>query len=99
MKTKSGQLPSSTLISWKKIHQEILETLVDAITSAPVLAYPDFEKSFIVHTDASEKGLGAVLYQRQESILRVISYASRSLTPAEKNYKYNSGKLEFLALK
>ena len=99
MKTKSGQLPSSTLISWKKIHQEILETLVDAITSAPVLAYPDFKKPFIVHTDASEKGLGAVLYQRQESILRVISYASRSLTPAEKNYKYNSGKLEFLALK
>ena len=61
-KTKSGQLPSSTLISWSTIHQETLDTLVDAITSAPVLAYPDFEKSFIVHTDASEKGLGAVLY-------------------------------------
>ena len=99
IKTKSRQLPSSALISWKKIHQETLETLIDAITSAPVLAYPDFEKSFIVHTDASEKGLGAVLYQRQGGKLRVISYASRSLTPAEKNYKYHSGKLEFLALK
>ena len=99
IKTKSGQLPSSTLISWKNIHQETLETLIDAITSAPLLAYPDFEKSFIVHTDASEKGLGAVLYQRQEGKLRVISYASRSLTPAGKNYKYHSGKLEFLALK
>jgi len=57
MKTKSGQLPSSTLISWKKIHQEILETLVDAITSAPVLAYPDFKKTFYCTHGRIRKGV------------------------------------------
>ena len=62
---KCGQWSSSTVISWNKTHQEILELLVDSITNAPVIAYPDFNKPFVVHTDASEQGLGAVLYQRQ----------------------------------
>ncbi len=53
----------------------------------------------MLHTDASEQGLGAVLYQQQESRLRVIGYSSRTLTPAERRYKLHSGKLEFLALK
>ena len=63
------------------------------------MAYPRFEDPFILHIDASEQGLGAVLYQRQEGRLRVIGYGSRTLTPAEKNYRLHSGKLEFLALK
>ena len=48
------------------------------------MAYPDFNKPYILCTDASEQGLGAVLYQRQNGETRVIAYASRSLTPAEK---------------
>ena len=63
------------------------------------MAYPDFHSLFVLHTDASEEGLGAVLYQNQNDILRVIAYGSRSLNPAEKNYNLHSGKLEFLALK
>ena len=55
--------------------------------------------SHVLHTDASESGLGAVLYQEQNKVLRVIGYGSRTLTPAEKNYHLHSGKLEFLALK
>lgn len=54
---------------------------------------------FVLHTDASQEGLGAVLYQRQNGTMVVIGYGSRTLTPPEKNYHMHSGKLEFLALK
>ena len=63
------------------------------------MAFPDYNEPFIVHTDASCEGLGAVLYQRQQGKMHVISYGSRTLNLAEKNYLYHSGKLEFLALK
>lgn len=63
------------------------------------MAYPDFHKPFVLHTDASKDGLGTVLYQYQDDTLRVVAYGSRNLTPAEKNYHFHSGKLEFLALK
>ena len=43
--------------------------------------------------------MGAVLYQEKNSKMKVISYASRTLTPAKKNYHLHSGKLEFLVLK
>ena len=63
------------------------------------MAYPDPSKSYILHTDASQLGLGAVLYQQQEDKLQVIAYASRTLSPSEKNYHMHSGNLEFLVLK
>ena len=62
-----------------------------------MLAYADFKAPFILHTDASGEGLGAVLYQVQEGKQRVIAYASRSLSKSERNYPVH--KLEFLALK
>jgi hypothetical protein len=80
------QLPSKSLIQWKSEHSSALEILVQRITSPPFLAYPQYNDTFLVHTDASHDGLGAVLYQRQAGILRVIAYASRTLTPSEKNY-------------
>ena len=98
-KTKSPQQSSRTPIEWNEKHQQILERLVDMLMEPPVLAYPDFNQPFTLHTDASQKGLGAVLYQHQDGKLRVIAYGSRTLTPAEQNYHLHSGKLEFLALK
>ena len=86
-------------MKWTTTHQSALEKVVASLTSLPVTAYPDFNSPFVLHTNASEEGLGAVLYQNQNDILRVIAYGSRSLTPAEKNYHLHSGKLEFLALK
>ena len=63
------------------------------------MAYPDPNSRCVLHTDASETRLGAVLYQEQHGILQVIAYGSRTLTPVEKNYHLHSGKLEFFALK
>lgn len=98
-KNKNPQLPSREPVSWTAEHQRALEQLVTLLTNPPVLAYPDFNLPFTLHTDASDQGLGAVLYQRQDGKLRVIGYGSRTLTPAERNYHLHSGKLEFLALK
>ena len=85
------------LFEWKEEHQKSYETLIDKLTSPPVLAYADCRSTFSVHTDASSSGLGAVLYQKQDSKEQVVAYASRSLKPSEKNYPAH--KLEFLALK
>ena len=97
--SNKGQLSSRTPIKWTMHHQTIFNSLIDVLLSFPVMAYPDFTQPFVLHTDASQDGLGAVLYQRQQGQMRVIGYASRSLTPAEKNYHLHSGKLEFLAVK
>ena len=69
------------------------------LSNPPVMAYPDFTKPFTVHIDASKDGLGAVLYQNQNGIMRVIAYTLLALSPAEKKYHLHAGKLEFLALK
>ena len=58
------------------------------------MAYADFKSPFIPHTDANSDGLGAVLYQNQDNQRRIIAYASRSLSPSERNYPAH--KLEFL---
>ena len=65
--------------------------------STPILAYPDYQLPFTLHTDSSTDGLSAVLYQKQDGKQRVIAYASRSVSKAESNYPAH--KLEFLALK
>ena len=85
---------------WTPECQQAFENLKRALTSAPVLGYADYSLPFIVETDASLKGLGAVLSQVQEEKRRVICYASRTLRPTEKNMdNYSSMKLELLALK
>ncbi len=98
-KVKDPQVPSKTPVEWTKNHQQTLERLIEMLVKPPVLAYPNFNLPFSLHTDASERGLGAILYQRQDGKLRVIGYGSRTLTTTEKNYRLHSGKLEFLALK
>ena len=93
------QPSSSNPVEWERKHEEILAHVIDCLTSPPVMAYPNYERPFIVQTDASKEGLGAVLYQSQDGKMRVIAYASRTLSPTEQKYHLHSGKLEFLALK
>lgn len=98
-KKKRSQVPSHQRIVWTDEHSAVLCQLIDHLSSPPVLSYPNFEEPFVLHCDASQEGLGAVLYQRQEGKLRVIAYGSRTLSAPEKNYHLHSGKLEFLAMK
>ena len=97
---KAGQKYSSKdSIQWTSSHQSVLNEMIDFLQSPEVIAYPNFDLPFFMMCDASNKGLGAVLYQNQNGVDRVISFASRTLTEAEKNYHLHSGKLELLALK
>lgn len=82
---------------WTTPCQTAFETIIEKLTSAPVLGFADPKCPYVLHTDASTSGLGAALYQEQEGEMRVIAYASRGLSSSEK--RYPAHKLEFLALK
>ncbi len=72
---------------WKMKQEESFEKLKEKLTTTPVLIFPDFEKEFILYTDASGYALGAVLSQKGEDEKEhVIAYASKSLTKPEQNY-------------
>ena len=73
--------------SWTDLQEQAFLQLKSLLCSAPILAYPQFDKRFFLQTDASDKGLGAVLTQLDNSGREhVISYASRSLLDREKCY-------------
>nr|GEV90926.1 putative reverse transcriptase domain-containing protein [Tanacetum cinerariifolium] len=67
---------------WGDKQEAAFQLLKQKLCSVPILALPEGSKDFIVYCDASNKGLGAVLMQRE----KVISYASRQLKIHEKNY-------------
>ena len=71
---------------WNVSCQEAFDTLKSHLTSAQVMGYPTETGEFILDTDASNFGIGAVLSQIQDERERVVSYASRSLNKAERNY-------------
>ena len=82
---------------WGVAQQSAFNTLKEKLSSPPILAYADFSKPFLLNTDASSDGLGAVLYQVQDGQEKVIAYASRGLRNSERHYPAH--KLEFLSLK
>ncbi|GFX58881.1 transposon Tf2-6 polyprotein [Trichonephila clavipes] len=79
-------LKSGVEFHWGPEEVEAFNSLKKALTSDPVLGMYDERASTEIHTDASGYGIGAVLVQIQNNVEKVIAYASRTLTKAEKNY-------------
>ena len=74
-------------VNWTRKCEEAFRKLKVALSSSPVLQSPDFTRPFVLQTDASEVGVGAVLSQRDdEGLDHPISYFSRKLLPRECNY-------------
>ena len=100
-KKKKGKNRNDPLNDWDESCDIAFDLLKEKLVSPSVLAFPDFTKPFILETDASLNGLGAVLSQDQGgSSPVVIAYASRGLRGQERAMQnYSSMKLELMALK
>lgn len=97
--TSRNQRWPSPPVQWTDQSEAAFQQLKQELLQAPILADADYTLPFILYTDASNCGLGAVLAQEQDGVEWVIAYASRSLHPAERNdANYSSFKLEFLAM-
>lgn len=77
---------SPNRVEWMAEHQHSFEVLKRSLSTAPVLKLVDHSKPFILRTDASGVGLGAVLLQERDDEKWPVAYASRKLTTAEKRY-------------
>ncbi|GJV88981.1 putative reverse transcriptase domain-containing protein, partial [Tanacetum coccineum] len=75
-------LQKSVKFNWGEKEETAFQTLKQKLCSAPILALPKGSENFVVYCDASHKGLGAVLMQKE----KVIAYASRQLKIHKKNY-------------
>lgn len=83
--------------NWSEACCKAFQQLKTLLTSAPLLIYPNFNKEFLLETDASILGLGAVLAQKNnDRHVAPIAFASRTLQKHEKNY--SSTELEALAI-
>ncbi|GJV81639.1 putative reverse transcriptase domain-containing protein [Tanacetum coccineum] len=81
-KTMTKLTQKGVKFDWGDKQEAAFQLLKQKLCSAPILALPEGSEDFIAYCDASKKGLGAVLMQRE----KVISYASRQLKIHEKNY-------------
>ena len=75
--------------------KQAIMDMKEALTEAPVLAYPDFSSGepFILDTDWSNNAIGGVLSQVQNGQEKVIAYGARKLKASERNYSSNKGEL------
>ncbi|XP_073699461.1 uncharacterized protein [Garra rufa] len=92
--TRKGQ---PERVHWNDYAERAFTRIKEALTTEPVLRAPDFGCPFLLQTDASDTGLGAVLSQVQEGEEHPVMYISRKLSQAEK--KYAAVEKEALAIK
>ena len=80
----TGNIP----FTWQESQQKAFDLLKQKPTTAPILAYPDFSKLFVLHTEASTHSIGAVLCQEQEGQERVLQFATKILESNRKKLLY-----------
>ncbi len=71
---------------WDLGCQRAFEALKGAFVTAPVLIQPDFKKPFCLDVDWSPKGVGAILFQKEGRMERVVAYANKGLTSAQRKF-------------
>jgi hypothetical protein len=71
---------------WNEVQESAFQELKNALTRAPILAYPTETGEFVLDTDASDVGMGAVLSQIQDGTEVVIAYGSKAFSKSERNY-------------
>jgi hypothetical protein len=81
--TRKGQ-PNK--LNWEEPHENAFVTLKSMLVNPPILQLPDLGKTFVVRTDASDVGLGAILMQEHQGILHPIAFASKKLSSQESHY-------------
>jgi len=81
---------------WTSEHTDAMETLKKILANAPIVRFPDFNRTFHIHTDASNVGIAAVLMQEYGNRLHPIAYYSKTLNNAQR--AYSASKKEALAL-
>lgn len=77
---------SSNSLSWSENQIKRFNELKCCLSKQPILVLPNFEKQFFLRTDASNEGVGAVLLQESEGILKPTCYGSKKFSDAEKRY-------------
>ena len=97
-KSKNGSIDSKWSIIRQSFHQKVLDKVINCLKFPEIISNPHFTHPFIIHCDASQKGLEAVLFQKINGKINIISFASPTLSPFKKKNHLHSGKLEFLAL-
>jgi len=83
-------LKKDTIFEWTSECHQALDTLIDIITSSPVLVAPDQDHQYELEVDTSQFAIGAILWQRDPANakkLHAVRYYSATLSPAERNYK------------
>ena len=73
-------------VRWEPEHEDAFRSLISLLGKSPILCLPNFDKNFVVRTDASETGIGAVLLQDYEGHKFPVYYASKKLLVREKSY-------------
>ena len=74
------------VLVWSDIHDQAFQTLKSTVCNPPVLRLPDMSKPFLLQTDASSEGIGAILLQEEGGVKHPVAFASKKLLPRERNY-------------